>query len=224
MNKKIERELRGPSWAEVIFGAVLSLVLGVVLAVVYLALKPVTTVRELPKEPAADAVYYLEGSRDGTKARQASAKQTAFVRGGSVVLSEDEVNSLLAASQKPAGKEAAAAGDAPAERWFTPDTPNVRIRDSVLQIGVPVRLSVLGWQQTVLVQARGGFMRQGDMFVFAPETFYVGGCPLQRIPAVAGFLTGRILAGLNLPAEMVTAWRKLSGVALEGSTLRLTAP
>ena len=48
---KFDRAHYGPSWVEVILGALLSLALGVVLAVAYFVARPVTLVKELPKEP-----------------------------------------------------------------------------------------------------------------------------------------------------------------------------
>ncbi|ACB77095.1 hypothetical protein [Opitutus terrae] len=219
MNKKLERELHGPSWTEVILGAVLSLLLGVVLAAVYLVLKPVAAVKELPKEPATDVVYYLEGTRDLTKARQAAAKQKAFVQGGSVVLNEDELNTLLGLTPAVAKSEAEAAA---AEKTITPGTPNFRIRDNVLQIGVPVQIKVLGFAQNVIVQARGGFAQRGDRWVFDPTEFYVGSCPLQRLPAVEGMLVKQVMAGATIPEDVAAAWQRLTGVAVEGSALRLT--
>ena len=96
MSKKIERAVHGPGWAEVILGAVLSAVLGVVLGAALLILKPIVVVKELPKEPVAGAVYYVEGSRDTAKAKQALAKRKAFAQGQSVTVTEDEINSLAA--------------------------------------------------------------------------------------------------------------------------------
>ncbi len=218
MNKKIERELAGPSWTEVILGAVLSLILGVALGAAYLVLKPVETVRELPKEPVADMVYFISGSRDASRARQAEAKQAAFLRGGSVVLSEDELNVLVAPGAE--AKPAAPAGGS----TLTPGVPNFRIRDSVMQVAGPVRLSVLGLEDEIVVQARGVFEKRNDVFVFSPTEIYVGSCPVQRLPGVQGLLFGRVLAAVVAPAELVAAWRRVSDAAVEGSTLRLTVP
>lgn len=226
MNKKIERELHGPSWTEVILGAVLSLLLGVVLAATYLILKPVTVARELPKDAVAGAVYYIEGSRDSSKARQAGAKQKAFVEGGSIVLNEDELNLLAAPSAAPATAKPDAAGEVAGATagatTITPGALNFRIRESRLQIGMPLQVSVLGLQKRVIVQARGGFEKRGSTFGFAPEEFYVGSCPLQRLPVVGGVVMKQIMARAAMPTELAEAWTKLSDVAIEGSTLRLT--
>src|SRR5215216_1340138 len=93
----------GPSWTEVFLGAFLSLALSIVLGALSLMLRPVATVKELPK--AADRkpgmIYYLEGSRDGTKGTMAEAKRKKFAAGDSVSFNEDELNILAAASKAP---------------------------------------------------------------------------------------------------------------------------
>lgn len=88
MSKKIDRALYGPSWVEVILGAVLSLVLGGLLATVYLVIKPVQTVKEMPKEKdiVRGAIYYIEGSNDATKGKQWTRKRQQLAAGESVVL------------------------------------------------------------------------------------------------------------------------------------------
>jgi hypothetical protein len=218
-NKKIDRELNGPSWTEVIVGAVLSLLLGVVLGAALLVFRPVATVKELPKEPDADTVYFVPGTSDATKARQAQAKQKAFLEGGSVVLNEDEVNVLTAPAAKPGAKPAAPSG-----QTLASGAPNFRIRHSVLQVAVPLTVNVAGFQHEILVQARGGFAKDGDSYVFTPTEFYVGSCPVQRLPVVESLITKRLLAAAPEADALVAAWRKLAEVAVEDSTLRLSMP
>lgn len=220
MNKKLQRELNGPSWTEVILGALLSLCLGVVLAAAFLVLKPVSKVKELPKEPDPKVVYFLEGSQDSGRARQAASKEKAFLQGGSVVLTEDEANTLISPPAKPGAKPA----EPPPEKTLSAGSPNVRIRRSLLQVAVPIRLNVYGLQHEIIVQARGGFEKRADVFVFVPNEFLVGSCPLQQLPMVQAMLTKRFIAAVTIPEDLATAWRKLSDVAVEGSTLRLTVP
>lgn len=213
MSKKLERS--GPSWTEVIIGAVLSLVLGIALAAAYLVFKPVAVVKALPKEPAADTVYFIEGSHDSSKARQAGQKQRELMQGRSVVLTEDEINAILTPAAPAAAKPAA-----PAAQMITPDAPNVRVRDGVFQVGLPVRIAAFGWlDQKVMLQARGTFVRSGDTFVFEPNEFYVGSCPVQRLPAVQSMIFKRVVAAV--PADLHDAWGKLTDVTVEGSTLKL---
>ncbi len=196
-SKKIDRALYGPSWAEVIIGAALSLVLGVILAAAVLVLRPVQTVRELPKEPVRDAVYYIEGSKDSTKGRQWAAKHKLLNDGTSVALTEDELNAAFYVSAPPgktppppekakAGAKAKAPAPAPApeppapaevaanEGLIVPGAPNFRIHDNLLQVGIPCTLNVYGFKLSVIVMATGGFGKGGDGVVFVPETFYLG--------------------------------------------------
>lgn len=221
MNKKIERDLYGPGWIEVILGALLSLVLGVVLAAVFLMLKPVAVVKELPKEPEKDLVYFVQGSRDSAKARQASAKQKVFGQGGSVVVNEDELNALTA---PPAPKPGVKPAPAAESKMLATGAPDFRIRNSVFQAGVPVTISAAGLQHEVIVQARGGFEKTGEWFVFKPTEFYVGSCPIQRLPGVQDALMKRFVGMTKIPDELVSAWQKLADVSVEGSTLRLAVP
>src|SRR5687767_11071379 len=92
---KTQRKIDGPGWFEVIFGAALSVALGVVLAAAFFIFKPVTTVKELPKEPEAKMVYYIQGTRDSSKTREVGAKRRLLVEGQAVALNEDELNTLV---------------------------------------------------------------------------------------------------------------------------------
>src|SRR5882724_793894 len=100
MSKKMDRALYGPSFVEVILGALLSFALGVVLATVFLIIKPVEAVKELPKEPVKGAIYYLAGSKDGSKGKAIVRKRKALVAGQSVALTEDELNLAFDAPDK----------------------------------------------------------------------------------------------------------------------------
>ena len=234
MTTKSDKVLAGPSWTEVILGAALAVVLGAALAVVFLVFKPVVTAKELPKEPAKGVTYYLEGSKDAGKARQAAAKQKLFVQGGTVSLVEDELNTLAAPATavvaapaaKPTkpGEKPKAEVVAPAKDFFTPGAPNFRLREGVLQIGVPMRISALGLLDvTVPVQARGTLVKQGEGFVFEAETFLFGSLAVHRLPAVQGFVMKRTLLAQKIPDEVAAAWAKLTHVSLEGATLKLAA-
>jgi hypothetical protein len=228
MSSKIDRAAHGPSWTEVILGAALSVILGAILGALLLVVRPVKTVKALPKEEERDprAVYYLEGSRDPAKGRQALAKRAAFAGGQSVTVVEEDLNLLVAAgpaekAAPPKGKEAP---PAPADRLLTPGTPNFRIADGALQVGVPVTVSTFGLTMKSVVQARGGFVRVDGVFVFQPAELLVGSCPVQRLPWVAGLVRNRLLGSQPLPEDVKAAWGRLAGVTIEGNALKLTMP
>jgi hypothetical protein len=224
MRKRFDRARYGPSWFEVIFGALVSIVLGVVLAVGYFVFRPVTRVKEFPKDPVPGTVYYIEGSRDYSNARRLTAKQRFFAKGGSVVVNEDELNTAANPVTAPVapGSEPAAGPSA----ILSPGSPNFRIHDGLLQITVPMRIKVdtIFLDQTVLVQATGTFVRQGDAFVFSPKSVYVGSCPVDRIPRAVNFVMKKVFASQPVPPDIAASWGKLADVTIEGSTLRLTMP
>jgi len=234
MSAKKSAAEHSPSWFEVIFGAVLSVALGAVLGAALLILRPAVTVKELPKEAdrVAGTVYYVEGSHDGGKAKQAVAKRKLFAQGRSVDVIEDEINSFAgsppapAANPKPGEKAApASAAAASAGDLLTPGAPNFRIREGVVQIGVPVKLNLFGLiEQKILVVARGAFAKKGDTFAFDPDTLYVGSCPVQRFPFAAGLVAKKVLATIPVPDDIAAAWPKLAGVTAEGNTLKLGMP
>lgn len=240
MSKKIDRH--GPSWAEVIIGAALSVVLGVALGALLLILRPVVVAKEMPKEADRDpkAVYYIEGSRDPGKARSAPAKRQALVAGQSVTVNEDELNTLAgpatppgapAAPKKapekakdPKAKEGEKGDAGGSDEAFAVGTPNFRLHDNLMQVAVPVTVNALGLGQKIFVQARGGFTKDGSVFVYDPKELYFGSCPVQRLPFLSGYVRNKFLAAQPIPEDIKTAWAKLSNVEVAGNTLKLTMP
>ncbi|MDD3180618.1 MAG: hypothetical protein PHQ04_09730 [Opitutaceae bacterium] len=235
ISKKVDRALYGPGMLEVALGAILGFALGLMLAFLFLAFKPVQVVKEVPKEPAKGMVYYQEGSKDSSKSRSLLVKRQRFVEGSTVAFTEDELNAWVATWSSPptatSPAPAAKPGEPPApaatsQGLFVPSTPNFRIHDGKLQVGMKckVNLAALGFTQDVIVQADGGFKKEGDRFVFAPDAVYLGSCPVQRLVGVAGPLVSRLSALFPVPDDIKTAWGKLTDVAVDGSALKLTAP
>src|SRR5882757_8293221 len=140
-DKKLEKALYGPSMTEVALGAVLGLIVGVLAACAYLVFKPVSQVKEMPKEVSRSVVYYIPGSESSAKAKGWQAKQKQFLSNPtfSFDLVEDDLNawaSTLAAPAapppvpKPGAKPAAAAPADPAkpatDGIFNPGRPNFK--------------------------------------------------------------------------------------------------
>ncbi len=98
--KKLDKALYGPSVAEVALGAVLGLLVGVVVAAIFLVFKPVATVKEMPKQVSRTTVYFLPGSTAG--ARGWEDKQKQFLAGASIAVSEADLNAWAVAADAPA--------------------------------------------------------------------------------------------------------------------------
>jgi hypothetical protein len=228
-NKKIEKALYGPSTTEVALGAILGLAAGVVAACVYLVFKPVMTVKELPKEPVRGMLYYLPGADSNAKSRNWAAKQKQLVAGTTITVVEDELNAWAISvfgANKPAPKPGAAGakpeGGADADSSiFQPGTPNFKIADGKVQIGFKCLLNWYGLTHEVTVVTTGGFARSGDRFVYKPETFHLGSCPLHLLPSLAEPLFDHLVGKKKIPDEIKSAWVKIDEVSIEGTTLKL---
>lgn len=152
MSAKSKRGEYEPSWTEVTIGALLSVIIGAALGVVFLIFKPVMTfkdgksttvttttktlkpgekmpkpgetiVTETVRELAAGEVLYFEGSRDSAKAKLAAAKRKTFTAGGSVSVDENELNSLVGAPPPAPAKPAPGTNKATAAKDQPPTPP-----------------------------------------------------------------------------------------------------
>jgi len=246
-DKKIDKALYGPSVIEVALGAVLGLICGVLVACLYLALKPVVQVKELPKEPSRSVVYYIPGAESSAKSKGWQAKQKLIIDGTGISLVEDELNAWASAGAAPAAKPAAApakpgakpkpgekpkpaekpkaeaeeAPKAPPEGFLLPGTPNFKIIGDKLQVGMKCTLNWYGMTYDTTVVATGGFKRSGDVFEFSADRVYLGSCPLHLIPGVSGLLVSAIASKQKLPDELRIALTKVSAITIEGGTLKL---
>jgi hypothetical protein len=252
-NKKLERALYGPTLLEISIGLILSVLLGAVLAVFFLILKPVEQVAEMPKvdEIKRGQVYYLPGALDYSKAKQWMGKRQrlAEIVPGEIVFTEDDLNAWSTGGQPPAPEPAPAgkpgaggkkpapnAQPAPAPKQdeaqpaqapasdsiITPSVLNFRVREGNLQVALPTTINLLGYTFPVVAQARGGFQKQGDMYVFVPKEVMIGSLPLHRFPGAIERLVSEVYGSGRLPESFLAPWRRATSVAVDGDVLRIT--
>lgn len=241
-DKKIEKALYGPSTTEVALGALLGFVLGVVVAVVYLVWKPVQRVPQIPKDAPANVVYLIPGNESSMKGRAWQAKVKTLVNGGEASFNEEELNAFAATivppptgttpkegekakptPPKPAPKpgEKEKAEDKPQGDFFTASDLNFRIlKTDKLQISAKCAINYYGIGTEVYMVATGTFTRGGDSYVFQPETYYFGSCPLHKLPVGSAFVTTRIMNCFKLPDSM-RAWDKIKLIKIEGGQLKI---
>jgi hypothetical protein len=234
MLRKVKSSRKGPSWFEVGLGAFLSVILGIALGIALLASKPVSKVTEIPKDPPPGAVYYIEGSRDFNKTPEVEEKRKSFVAGESISVEEGELNILLSAGEKPAAAPAAApakpgdkAPDAPPtapSKLLDVGTLNARIHEGHIQFAAPVTVTAFTVSATVIVQTTGTFLQRGSGFVFDPDSIYVGGCPVSRVPVLRELVLSKLLFVQPVPADIAASWSRLAAVTIDGSTLKLKMP
>jgi hypothetical protein len=222
-NKKIERALNGPGFFEIIFGVILSLVLGVLLAVLHLIFKPVEVVAKPVETPVPGRVYFVEGATNSSKSRQWTRKRQMLAEGNAadVSFTEEELNAWMASAAPQPQKGAAAATP---ETIFNPERVNFRIQHGVLQVGLLGKLSVLGLNLDMVFQTRGKFTKGDNGYVFTADELYLGSLPTHMIPNLTPLLIERIQAAQELPEDLKATWKKLSLVAVEDNALHLVLP
>ena len=237
MNKKIDRALHGPGMMEVIIGAILALLLGVLAAGLMLVARPITQVKEMPKqdELVAGVVYFVPGAENAAKGRTSSEKLRQFVAGNNIVLGEEELNAFAAGLSSAAANSAAksavkppkatpAAAPAavpPPQRLLTVSAPNFRLRDGSMQIAFKCKLSLLGVSHEVAMIATGNFVKGVNGFEFSPAKLTLGSCPVHLIPLAAPQLLRRIAATQPMSPELQAAWSRLADVRVDGAILQL---
>lgn len=253
MIRRFDTTVYEPSWFEVIFGAILSVVIGVALGAVLLVARPVLVVKQLPRpeEQNPRDVYFVPGGRDSAKAREVPAKRKAFADGQSITLVEDHFNALLPATSpvkfpefvaKPAANQnkgaetpKAKAPDKPkaadkggkdavaSSETVVVGVPNFRIADNVLQVAVPLEFNALGLSFTTVAQARGGIVKRDAGFGFDASELLLGSLPMHRLPFLADWARSKIPSP-SIPEDVRASWDKLAAVTIEGKTLKLTVP
>jgi hypothetical protein len=228
MLKKVKNSKRGPSWIEVILGAVLSVILGVALGAAYMINRPVTKVTSIPKDPPAGAVYLIEGVKNLNREDVAEMRKS-FVDGESMVVDEGDLNGFLASIARAPTPAVAAAkpGDkaAPPEaKLIETSAVNARIHEDKIQFSDTATITFMGVSVPVIVQTTGTFVKTSSGFEFEPESIYVGGCPMQRMIFIRGWLLKKLLYTVSPPDDVATAWSKLADVSIGASKLRLKAP
>ncbi|MBP7140399.1 MAG: hypothetical protein KBA71_00710 [Opitutaceae bacterium] len=218
MDRKQQRALHGPGWTEVILGAGLSLIAGMVLAFAWLVFKPVVVAKELAETAPPGSVFYYPGATGSTASRAWMRKRQIFLEGlpGNLVLTEEELNAWASDAMKPASPETAG--------LIVPGQINFRVADSTLQIASPTTVNLLGVAFPVIIQARGTFVQESNVFTFEPQVLYLGSLATHRLPGFAARTLRYLAQSHPMPQEISAAWKKLSAVSIEGKELRLTLP
>lgn len=217
MSKDLQRATHGPSVTEVLFGAVLCMILGVTCGAIWLVFKPVAVVKDdkSANEVDPNAVRYVAGETNNTTSRTWMRKRQLLTEGqtGEIVLTEAELNAWATASIKaPAANDTAT---------VVPGALNFRIHQGLLQLSAPVTINLAG-SHPVVFQTRGDFRQQGDVFVFRPEELYLGSLPAHRIPGLADALLAKLAESQPLPEDVAAAWKKVINAVIDQDHLKLT--
>jgi hypothetical protein len=195
---------------------------GVLIAAVFLIMKPVNEVKRMPEEDdIRPGVYYIEGKRSGIDGAGWVAKRNELVSElpFEFALNEQEFNQWSSLTFGERRKELMVEyGDAKIE----PGIPLFRIADDILQVGIPVEISGVGENRRIILQATGTFVEEKDRgYQFQPDKVYLGSC---RVPNFRG-ISSRVVSGLtelmSIPEDVRTAWPTVTSAQVEGDVVKL---
>lgn len=216
---------KGPRPAEIVIAAVLSLLLGVVGAVAFLALQDPEEVREAPddEDRVLGKVYYQPGNPGSAIHGTWQAKKQALQRGrsGNLKLVEEELNQW--AGQEYESPAEGNDEDAPVLH-VRPGTPRFRIEEGQFHIGIPLEWSVFGASREFPSQTWGTFTEQDGIHIYEQERVYIGSCPVPNAFGLADYVVSKVVASFDVPDELREGWAALEEVSVDDDALRLVIP
>ena len=192
---------KAPGVISVFIGAVLSVVLGSLLAFVHLASQPVEVMKTAPKEkPPADKLYYVLGAPGGGagKSWEMKSELLGAAGTGSVTLTEAELNAWSESTLEPKKLSEEEKSSAMA---ILGGVPNFRIEGSSLHIGLVNTAIFFGMEAPLVMHAQGGFARSGNGWRFVPTEARLGALPLHKVPALLSVIADRF--GASQPPAVV---------------------
>jgi len=101
-----------------------------------------------------------------------------------------------------------------------PRVPTVRLDGDEMELSVEIAVDREGGSRSLVAQARGRFVAQGDRQVFVPRKIYLGSCPLPW--NLGGRQLYEKFLGLHPVADNVgAAWAAVSQATVADSRLHL---
>lgn len=201
---------------------VFGLIGGVLIAALWLALKPVTILDAPPATAEAKTdrheVQYVRG-RPAGRGTQGARKQKAFFdrTPGTLVFAEEDVNRWLGSVYDSKERTIRVEG---IDLTLGPRVPSVRLVNDEMEIGLEIGMDRAGGVRTLVAQARGRFVSQGGQQVFVPRQIYVGSCPLPW--NLGGRMVYEKLKALYPISDYVQgAWSALDTATIEKGRLQL---
>lgn len=215
---------KSPGLTAVFIGAVLSIVVGGLLAAVYLISLPVEVLKTAPKEaPGKDARIFIAGQSGASAGRAWQAKRDALAAGttGRQAFSEAELNAWSVATFEAAKLQKDVAADKMV--LVTGGIPDFRIDGNALQLGMVNTVHLPGSEVPLVLQARGGFVRTNAGWTFAPTEARLGALPIHKIPGLLSLVAERFVMK-PFPAEVEKALQSAHEFAVREGSLVIGLP
>jgi hypothetical protein len=203
-----------------LFAAVLSLVLGCLFALLYLAVQPVEVLQTAPKDATEEGARQLLLGAAGSTAGVAWQTKRESIEGGTTSFTEAELNAWSEATFEPVQLAEDQKGTTVV---ILAGTPNFRIDGRELQVGLVNAFHFFGAEAAVVLYGRGEFAQGEGRWRFAPREAYLGALPLHRLPALLPLIASRFGAS-QLPAEVEKVLSSATEIALRDGALVITMP
>lgn len=190
---------KSPGVISVFIGAVLSIVLGALLAGVHLAALPVEVMKTAPKEAPADGTRYcVLGAPGATAGRGWQTKHEAVSENadGEFAFTEAELNAWSAGTFEPAKLDDDKKGGT---MMILAGAPNFRIDGPELQIALVNTVNFFGSESPLVLQGRGGFEKGESGWRFVAREAHLGALPLHKVPVLLSVLADRFGAAQPPP-------------------------
>lgn len=211
-----------PRLWEIVVAAILSLIVGVLGAVVFLVTLPQEEVSELPAEGDREIgkIYFVKGSKGDASHGTWEAKEEALKakRRGSMTVVEEELNQW---AEVRLGEEQTRPADQPLLQ-VVPGVPNFHLTDEELFVSVPLEWNLFGFRRTLGSLTSGTFQEKGGTHVFNHNRVFVGSCPLPGF--LAKKLVGDVSASYDVAEELEEGWSNLQSVEIGEEGLALVIP
>lgn len=213
------------------FGIILQIlsgaVVGLLIAGVYLALKPVKVMDAKAAAKAAgetaavverNVVVYVPGNPGNPNGQQWRVREASFLNKApsGVAASEQDINRWIATTYGSVDRRIEYKDF---DVTLEPLPPLCRLDGSEMQVGFEFRCTRGKESRSVIAHARGHFEKQGDSQVFVPTSVYLGSCPL---PGKLGtMLLEKLGAAYPAPDAIAASWKAVTSAKVEESQLKL---
>jgi hypothetical protein len=202
-------------------------VVGLLIAGVYLALKPVKVMdAQAAAKTAGDksttvernVVVYVPGNPGNPNGQQWRLRERAFLEKApaGVAANEQDVNRWLATTYGAVDRKVELKE---LDLTLQPLPPLCRISGAEMQLGLEFQCAMGKSKKSVVAQARGHFEKDGDRQVFVPTSVYLGSCPLPG--KLGSMLFDKLSAAYPAPDAVSASWKAVTSAKVEESQLKL---
>jgi hypothetical protein len=219
------KKSRIPGVVSLVADIVVGLVLGGFVAVLWLVAKP-AVILDVPAAPAPAGtavdrhrVDFIQGRVAPIRNSEWVAKERAFISStpGSLQLLEQDVNRWISTNFGDADRSVKWAA---ANLEVKPETPSVRFDGAVTQIGMPIRVTILGAERRLVLQTQGAFVARGKQQVFVPKRVYVGSCPFP-VALGGGYIYEKCAGSFVVTDGVKKAWAAIEDIRIEESRMKV---